>query len=89
MSDNLLALNKFKFCSVPPTLLIWLNVWDLMCHFSNDIVNLNLSSIGTLVPVAPCGVFHATRNQIYWRFDMDNMVFTGTLILYHTHNKLT
>ena len=32
----------------------------------NDIVDLHLSSLGTFVPEGPCGVFYATRRQVYW-----------------------
>ena len=30
--------------------------------------------------LVPCCVFHATRHQIYCRFDTDDMVFASTLI---------
>ena len=32
-------------------------------------------------------VFYATRHQIYWRFDTDDMVFAGTLIWYYTRRQ--
>ena len=46
-------------------------------------MDLNLSSLGTLVPAATCYVFYATKNQIY-RFDIDDMAFASTQIWYHT-----
>ena len=46
----------------------------------NDIMGLNWLSLDTLVPAAPCFVFYATRHQIYWRCDMDAMVFASNLI---------
>ena len=42
--------------------------------------------LGTLVPAAPCCVFYATRNQIYQRFDKDDMVFASfCFLISHTH----
>ena len=35
---------------------------------------------GSFVPAAPCCVFYATWNQIYWRLDMNDMVFASTQI---------
>ena len=52
----------------------------------NDIMDLNLLSLSTLVPVSPCCVFHATKHQIYWRFEMNDMVSASTLIWYHTQD---
>ena len=40
----------------------------------NDIMDLNLSSLGILPLVAPCRVLYATRHQIYLSCDMNDMV---------------
>ena len=40
----------------------------------------NLQCLGNIVPAASCCVFYATRHQIYWRFDMDDMILTSNLI---------
>ena len=50
-------------------LLLWLNGWSR--HISsailfNDYMDLQMSSLGTLVPEGPWYVFHATRDQVYW-----------------------
>ena len=50
-------------------------------------MGLNLSTLDILVPAAPCCVFYAARHQIYWRSDMGDLVFAGTLIWYHTHGQ--
>ena len=49
--------------------------------------DLHLSSLGTLLPEAPCYAFYATRNQIYCRSDTDHMAFAGTLIWYYSTHK--
>ena len=52
------------------TLLIWLNLQlqHIWCVFLvNDIVDIHMSSLGTLVPEEPCCVYYATRCQVYWR----------------------
>ena len=46
--------------------------------------DLHLSSLGTLLPEAPCYAFYATRNQVYCRSDTDHMAFAGTLIWYYS-----
>ena len=46
------------------TLLIWLNLQlqHIWCVFLvNDIVDIHMSSLGTLVPEEPCCVYYATR----------------------------
>ena len=84
----------FKFYSTPlphpalsVTLFLGLNVSS--CHICvvllNDIIDQNLLGLGTLVLAAPCCVFYATWHPIYRRFDTKDMVFTITLIWYHTH----
>ena len=69
-----------KFCPTsqhPPTLFVALFLCVILI---NDIMDLNLSSLGNLVLTTPCCVFYATRNQIYRRFDTDDMVFASALI---------
>ena len=46
----------------------------------NNITDLHLSNLGTVVPESPCYVFYATRCQFYCRFDTDDMAFASTLI---------
>ena len=56
-------------------LFLWLNGWSrhIWCAFlPNDIMDLHLSSLGTLV-----------KRQAYW--DLTHKFFTSTLIGYHTH----
>ena len=50
--------------------------------------DLYFSSLGTLVPEAPCYVFYETRGQVYCRFDTEDMVYGNTLIWYHTHKQM-
>ena len=62
--------------------------WTIECvTVLNDIKDLKLLSFGTLVLAAPCSIFYATWDQIYWSFDTDEMVFASTLIWYHLHRK--
>ena len=65
-------------------LLLWLNVWPhhTCVILLNDIIDLNLLSLGTIVPVAPCYVFYATRHQICWGFDPNDMDLTSIMIWY-------
>ena len=70
-------------------LFLLLNGWSghTWCAISlNDNMDLHISSLGTLVPEGPWGVFYATRCQVYWDLK-NNVVFTGTLIRYHTHKN--
>ena len=74
----------------PPTffavLFLWLTVWSRQMEcviLLNDI----MFSLGTLVLTAPCCVFYATRNQIYWRFETDDMVLASTLIWHQTYRQ--
>lgn len=66
----------------------------------NNITDLNLSCFGTPVPVATCVLSNtagtsvpaapcvlATGHQIYWRFDMDCMDFTSSVIWFHTQKN--
>ena len=52
-----------------------------------DIVDLNLSRFGTLVPATPCCVFYARRHQFYRRFNTDDMVFDD-MTWFLTQNKI-
>ena len=50
-------------------LFLWLNGWS--CHIwcvilLSRIMDLYMSSLGTLVPEVPYFVFYATRRQVYW-----------------------
>ena len=45
----------------------------------NFIMDLHLSSLGTLVPEGPCCVFYVTRHQVY-RGMTRNMVFAFSQI---------
>ena len=38
-----------------------------------------------LVPAANLAMCFATRHQVYWRYDTDDMVSASTLIWYHAH----
>ena len=68
-------------------LFLWQNEWSrhIWCAILlNDNTDLHMSSLGTLVPEGPWCVFYVTRRQVYWGLT-HNVVFTGTLIWYHTH----
>ena len=43
----------------------WVIMPHLMCYFI-DIMDLHMSSFGTLIPEGPWCVFYATRRQVYW-----------------------
>ena len=49
--------------------LVSLTEWVIVPHLCfillNDIMDLDMSSLGTLVPEEPCCVFYTTRHQIY------------------------
>ena len=50
-------------------LYFWLNGWSyhIWCAILlNDIMNLHMLSLGTLVPEGPWCVFYVTRHQMYW-----------------------
>ena len=69
---------------------LWLHVWShhIYCFILlNNIVNINLLSLGNLVLAAYFCVFYAIRHQIYWRFDTNDMDFPSTLIWYHIHRQ--
>ena len=48
------------------------------------LLDLLMSSLGTLVPEGPWCVFYTTRHQVYWGLT-HSVVFNCTLIWYHTH----
>ena len=50
-------------------------------------MDLHLTSLGNLVPEAPCYVFYAIRRYADAMFDTDGMDF-GTLIWYLTHKQI-
>ena len=88
-SSLLQILSNLPSSTLFVALFIWLNVSS---HHScvillNNIMDLDLSSLGTLIWAAPCYVFYATRHHIYQRLDIDDMVFASTLIWYHTHRQ--
>ena len=61
----------------PPLLVLWLNGWShhIWCAILlNDIINLHMSSLGTLVPEGPWYLFYAKRRQVYWGLT-HNVVF--------------
>ena len=50
-------------------LFLWLNGWSSHTWCAvlvNDIMDLHMSSLGTLVPEGPWCVFYATRHEVYW-----------------------
>ena len=51
-----------------------------------DNMDLHMWSLGTIIPEGPWNVFYANRHQVNWGLTR-NVVFTGTLIWYHTHKK--
>ena len=53
----------------------------------DDIMDLNLLSVGRLVPEALCCMLYATRHHVYIMFDADDMVFVVTDLLSHTHSQ--
>ena len=61
-------------------LLIWLNLLSHQIKCIILLFGIMLLTLDTLIPAAPCCVFYATRNQIHWRCDTDDLVFTGTLM---------
>ena len=73
-------------CTLFVVLFIWLTVWS---YQKGCVILLNdiIFSLGTLVLTAPCCLFYATRNQIYWRFDTDGMIFTSALIWHQTYRQ--
>ena len=81
----------FQILSNTPSLfLCHLNMSS--CHIScvillSDIMDLHLTSLGTLVPATRCCVFYTPRNQIYGMFDTNDIVIASTLIWYHTHRE--
>ena len=54
--------------------------------FLNDIMNLHISTLGTLVPEWPCCVFYETMHQIYWGLTHNVFfwLYSGCIHVYHT-----
>ena len=50
--------------------------------------DLNFLNFDTLVPEAPCFVFHATRSKVYCWCVPNVMTFASTLIWYHTRKQI-
>ena len=50
-------------------------------------MELNLSSLGTLVPARPCCLFYETRHQIYWKSNLDHIVF-ASILWCKTHKQI-
>ena len=52
----------------PPLLFLSLNGWShhIWCAILLNIMDLHMSSLGTLVPKEPWSVFYAKRRQVYW-----------------------
>ena len=84
-----LPLPLFQILSTPPppptpiptalsvVLFLWLNWWShyIWCAILlNDIMDLHMLRLDTLVPERPCCVFHATRHHVYWCL-IHNLVF--------------
>ena len=84
-----LPLPLFQILSTPPplptpiptalsvVLFLWLNWWShyIWCAILlNDIMDLHMLRLDTLVPERPCCVFHATRHHVYWGL-IHNLVF--------------
>ena len=65
---------NFPQCPHPPAL--------FCCFFAlAEYVDQNFSSLGIVIPAAPCCVLYATGHQIY---DRDDMVFASALTWNHT-----
>ena len=62
-----------SFCC-PVSLAGWVTTPHLMCYLLNDNMDRHMSSLGTLVPEGPWGVFYASRSQVYWGLT-HNVVF--------------
>ena len=58
------------------------HIWCVVLR--NHIMDLHMSSLGTIVPEGPCCVFYASRCPFYW--GLTHWFFTSTLIWYYTHN---
>ena len=72
-------------------LFLWLHGWppDIWCVILlNDIMDLHMLSLVTLVPEGPWYVFYATRHQVYWGLT-HNVAFCcySTLIWYQAHTS--
>ena len=78
----------FRFCLSPLPLLLfvvflWLNMWSCQIqslNLVNNFMDLNLLSLGSLVPAAPCCAFYTTMHQVDSRYDTDDMVFAKSQV---------
>ena len=71
------------------TFYLWVNVWSyhILCViFLNDIMDLNLLSLDTLVAAATCCVFYAPSIKFTQGFTWMT-VFASTLIWHHTQRQ--
>ena len=81
----------------PPTVLsvflfLWLNGWSqhIWCAILlNDNMDLNMSSLGTLVPERPWCVFFATRIQVYWGLTQCGFLLVIWFDITHTNTHYT
>ena len=85
------ALRLQPATSIPIALLLpcffcWMGDRATFYDLLNFIMDLHLSSLGTLVPEGPCCVFYVTRHQVYWGMTR-NMVFAFSQIYYNTHTQ--
>ena len=91
----------FKFCptsqsslSFPthtPMLFLWLNGWwnHIWSAISiNDIMDLHMSSLGTLVWERPWCVPHATRRQVYWGQAQNEAFYWHSDLISHIHKDI-
>ena len=75
-------LSPALFCCLV-SLTEWVIMPHLMCYFLvYDIMDLHMSSLGTLVLQRFCGMFHATWHQFTEFYHM-TWFFAGTLIWHH------
>ena len=75
-------LSPALFCCLV-SLTEWVIMPHLMCYFLlHDIMDLHMSSLGTLVLQRFCGMFHATWHQFTEFYHM-TWFFAGTLIWHH------
>ena len=73
-------------------LFLWLNGWSqhIWCAILlNDNMDLNMSSLGTLVPERPWCVFFATRIQVYWGLTQCGFLLVIWFDITHTNTHYT
>ena len=69
-------------------LFLWLNrrsrlIWCAI--LLNDNMDLNMLSLGKLVPEGPWCAFHATRRQVYWSLTHNGIFHWYSDLISHTH----